>query len=469
MITLYLLFDSYLLKVLYFLTVCFQTRLIIDILVFPGFVLIFFLGILSTLLILFFLAKFFKVNLLFGFPFFIKNGGFGEDEEKNQKIKGARNCHLSIFDGFPMMIWCSGINLKFDYFNDTWLNFRGKELSHELGDGWRTGVHPDDVEGFLQTFYDAFFAQLPFETMCRAQRHDGEYRYLVVSGKPMQDKGGVFLGYIIVFQDFTEQRRLEDRLKIEREKALESEMLKTAFLANISHEVRTPMNAIMGFSDLVDNPGITPDKRDGFSKIIKTNCLELLKTIDDIIDLSKIEARQVKIVVLETDLHQLIPQVISSFERDRELMGRQHVEIFFDCKAFTSEPFLLYIDKTRLSQVLNKLIGNALKFTPCGWIKIGYSLNQDGFLIIYVKDTGIGISREKQQVIFERFRQGEDGLTRKFGGNGIGLTISKSLVELMGGKIWVESELDAGSTFYLSIPYRPVPLNVEKQVGNNTM
>jgi signal transduction histidine kinase len=243
-----------------------------------------------------------------------------------------------------------------------------------------------------------------------------------------------------------------ERLQLAIEKVEEANRLKTAFLANMSHELRTPMNGIIGFSKLLlDNPEVDIETRLKFLNIVNKSGYILLNLINDIIDLSKIEANQLKLNYTNCRLNEIVDELYSFYLSERENTDKKHIEIKFK-KGIDDSNFMVYTDGNRIRQVLYNLLSNALKFTQHGSIEFGYYFELPQ-VVFYVKDTGIGLSKFECDIIFERFRQIDDSSTRRYGGSGLGLSISKGVVDSMHGKIWVESEKSQGSTFYFSIPY----------------
>lgn len=249
-------------------------------------------------------------------------------------------------------------------------------------------------------------------------------------------------------RDITPIKNTEQEFIAAKENAEEGDRLKSAFLANMSHEVRTPMNAIIGFSTLLDNDELEKDKRKKYIQIIKGRCNDLLRIIDDILDISRIEAGQVDIFPEPFYISDFFNEVMAIHQFRLESLEKTHLSIEI---VPLTENFQIYNDRQRLLQVMNNLLDNAIKFTPEGKITFGCKKYNDSKLLFYVKDTGIGIPKDKFEIIFHRFRQAEENLTRKFGGNGLGLAISKPLIKLMGGEIWLESEEKSGSKFYFTI------------------
>jgi len=268
---------------------------------------------------------------------------------------------------------------------------------------------------------------------------------------PLLKGSGSISNYIIIMEDITEKKKMLDDLIITKEKAEESDRLKTAFLHNISHEIRTPMNAIVGFSSFLSEPDLTPEKRKIFTDVIIQSSDQLLSIITEIIEVATIEAGQVKINVGEVNLNTLLKLLYDQFLLK---VHKQNVTLSYKT-FFSDEEALVLTDYIKLTEILSNLIGNAVKFTNHGYVDFGYSVNEK-YLEFYIRDSGIGIPSEMHDEIFKRFRQVDYTSSRQFGGSGLGLSISKSYVELLGGNIWLQSEPNQGSAFYFNIPYRRV-------------
>ncbi|MFO7658417.1 MAG: PAS domain S-box protein [Bacteroidales bacterium] len=246
--------------------------------------------------------------------------------------------------------------------------------------------------------------------------------------------------------------QLEYELVKAKEKAEESDKLKTAFLANMSHEIRTPMNGILGFAEMLNDELLSAGNRKKYLEIIHSNGKMLINLIDDIIDFAKIEAGQINVVPRDFSLNTLLSQIHSSFLTEQLKKDSSMVKLRVK-KALTSEDSYINTDPNRLRQILTNLIGNSFKFTDEGFIEFGYKKTKKNYLHFFVKDTGIGIPKDKLEVIFDRFIQADSSSTRKYGGSGLGLAISKGFVELLGGEMWAESEENIGSTFHFTIPF----------------
>jgi PAS domain S-box-containing protein len=260
------------------------------------------------------------------------------------------------------------------------------------------------------------------------------------------------------YQQINEElNQINQELLLTKEKAEESGRLKTAFLQNMSHELRTPMNAIMGFSDLLDSNFDNKEKLKSFSKIIRQRCSDLLEIINDILDISKIESGQLPVNVDEFYLSELFADLSSFFAEYQKRMGKEHILFHLQASCNHSQN-LIVTDKVKLKQIFINLITNAFKFTDVGKIEGGCKIDKNNNLVFYVSDTGIGIPRNKQEAVFDRFTQLNDGLKKNIGGTGLGLPIVKGLIGLLGGEITLESEPNIGSTFTFTFPFKATTL-----------
>ncbi len=252
------------------------------------------------------------------------------------------------------------------------------------------------------------------------------------------------------------RKKAEEDLISALEKAEEADRLKSAFLANMSHEIRTPMNGILGFAELLKMPGLTGNQQQEYIDIIKKSGERMLNIINDIIDISKIESGLVEILNKESNINEQIQFIYNFFELQAKSKG---IKLNFTNK-FAAHEVIIFTDQEKLYAILTNLVKNAIKYTDRGSIELGFEIitlkPAEPVLEFYVKDTGIGIPVDRQKAIFDRFIQADIADTRAFQGAGLGLSIAKAYVEMLGGKMWVESEEGAGSTFYFTIPYNPV-------------
>ncbi|HNW57845.1 MAG TPA: ATP-binding protein [Bacteroidales bacterium] len=254
-----------------------------------------------------------------------------------------------------------------------------------------------------------------------------------------------------IIHDITNRKRAEAELIKSKEKAEESDRLKTAFLQNMSHEIRTPMNAIMGFSSLlVENYNNKP-VLEQYCGIITQRCKDLLEIIDDILDVSKIEAGQLSVNPVPCKINELFSELTDIYHEQQRRTGKENIE-FKMTNLCVPDDIVIVTDKVKLRQIFINLINNAFKFTEAGKIEGGCKRTDEHTITFFVSDTGIGIPPDKHQAIFERFVQLNQGHGKIAAGTGLGLSIVKGLAEILGGKIWLESEENKGTTFYFSLP-----------------
>jgi len=266
--------------------------------------------------------------------------------------------------------------------------------------------------------------------------------------------------YLALNEELTESfnriQKMNEELTISKNKAEESDRLKSAFLANMSHEIRTPLNAILGFSGLLRDVHDDKEKTDEFVEIIESSGQQLLNIINDLLEISKIETGQITITPATVNINKVMRELFNQYSKQTELKGLDLL-LFEEYK----DDFYTVTDENRLKQILYNLMNNAIKFTSEGKIQFGYSV-EDEYIRFSVTDTGIGLSENDKAIIFKPFRQVETGSTRSYGGNGLGLSISKALVEKLEGKLSVESESLKGSTFSFTIPY--IEITVPKKI-----
>ena len=291
-------------------------------------------------------------------------------------------------------------------------------------------------------------------------RKNNEKIWVQVSCSPVYNDKNEATGMIGVFQDISDRKKTEyernkltQELVLAKEKAEESDRLKSAFLANISHEIRTPMNGILGFAELLKAPDLTMDIQNRYIHIIEQSGKRMLNIINDIVDISKIEAGQMNVQLEETNVNCLLKDLLVFFTPEANSKGLK----LSVSNSQPDENSIIQTDYTKLAQILTNLIKNAIKFTKSGSIEFGYKSNgveilHAKSLKFFVKDTGVGIPKNQIDIIFERFMQGSVSLTRAYEGAGLGLSISKAFVNMLGGRIWVESELNKGSVFSFEIP-----------------
>lgn len=313
-------------------------------------------------------------------------------------------------------------------------------------------LDPEDAAEFKQ-FMTRCFSNgkcIDFETTLASK--DNMITYIMQSGVVEERRSGNVIK--VICKNITRRRVIEENLKRTKEKIEESDKLKTAFLSNLSHEIRTPMNAIIGFSELLMSSKIQPEQREKYLNHITNSGNLLLNLIDDIIDVAKIQSGQLVVKKVKTDVNNLLFEIYSSYQQMCKSKKGSDVVVILNQQGSVGS-FRLQTDPLRLRQIFTNLLGNALKFTDKGYIEFGFvveEIDAGKFIKFYVKDTGIGLSGKHKELIFDRFFKIEDDNMKLYRGAGLGLTIAKSLVNYLGGSIWVDSEPGVGSTFYFTIP-----------------
>ncbi len=265
---------------------------------------------------------------------------------------------------------------------------------------------------------------------------------------PYRCPTGECIGVIGLSVDITERIKKEEELERARKKAEESDHLKSAFLANMSHEIRSPMNAILGFSSLLAGDKLSEEEKKTYSEIVQSKGNELLQMLNDLIDISKIEAGIISLNCDQLNLNKLLSEYVQIAEQDLVVREIHDVEI---CHSIPLKEVIIESDEKKVRQILNNLMANAIKFTKQGEIEFGFTIKA-GKAVIYVKDTGIGVKKEEQEIIFDRFRQVDEDYSRSSSGTGLGLYICKTLIRQLNGQIWLKSAPGKGTTFYFSLP-----------------
>ena len=333
------------------------------------------------------------------------------------------------------------------------LGYEPNELKDDA-DLWEKLLHPacqskvDEVyRGALEHQKESYALEF------RLKHKDGHYVPILTKGYITYDNEGKAVRVTGTNVDLTERKKAEQDLIAAKEKAEESDRLKSAFLANMSHEIRTPMNGIMGFADLLKEPNLTGEQQQKFISIIQKSGERMLRIINDIIDISKIEAGLVKVHRQPSNINEQIEYIYTFFKPEAAAKG---LVLSFQ-NALPSQESIINTDREKVFAILTNLVKNAIKYTEKGAIEIGYDrMKEEGspYLKFYIKDTGIGVPEDRREAIFERFIQADIGDTMARQGAGLGLAITRSFVEMLGGQIWLESEVGQGSIFYFTLPYQ---------------
>lgn len=350
----------------------------------------------------------------------------------------------------PTTIVITNLEGEIEYANPSFTKVTGYALEDVIGQNSRilkSGVHTKE---FYKNTWDTILSGNVWQGEICNKRKNGELYWEFASISPVKNEDGVVTHFVAIKDDISERKKLELELMRAKEAADSANRAKSEFLANMSHEIRTPMNAIIGFSELLSN-SVKDEKQRSQVQSIRSSGRNLLRIINDILDLSKIEADKLKIKLLPVDLAKLASEVEDMFIQKVTEKG-----IYFAVEFDSAIPKAFLLDEVRLRQVLFNLIGNAVKFTDNGHVKLKFSAQKetnDNFnLTILVEDTGIGIPADQQEIIFQPFSQQFGQSSTKYGGTGLGLTITKKLIEKMGGAISVESQIGKGSNFKIVLP-----------------
>ncbi len=359
--------------------------------------------------------------------------------EKLSIVASETDNSVAIYGKTGKIEWC---NEGFEKLYETNVDILIKQNNDKIEDIIRTS----DIKKLFSSCLDKKVA-VTFESSINTK--DNKERWLQTTLSPYARSGNIEK-IIAIGSDITNLKIYEKNLERAKEQAVEADRLKTVFLGNMSHEIRTPLNGILGFSELLSNKDIPDDKKDKFLKMIRSNGEQLIRIIDDIVDISLIESNQLRINKIEFQLSEFIREIVIFFNAYKTTINKEQIQLDAECNIKDGHAVII-TDAVRLHQVLSNLLKNAFKFTEEGYIKFGCT-TQDTEISFFVEDTGIGIDHTKKDIIFERFRQGEESLSRRYGGTGLGLSISKGIIDRLEGKIWLDTNYLEGTRICFTIP-----------------
>lgn len=373
------------------------------------------------------------------------------DQEDNKKsieeIKQSEEKYRTITENSYNLISLIEKDGNFSYCNNSYKEILGYSPNELIGKQCFNLIHPEEKDDIIQLFKKAIEDNIPSSAFqIKIVCSNGEYKLLNHRARVIRNENNEVYKILLIAQDITQQHKAEMELIIAKERAEESDRLKTSFLQNMSHEIRTPLNGILGFAELLNEDNLNAEDVKKYSSIIMTSGNRLLGLINNIIDLSKIESGTISTHKSILSLNKLITDVSNQFLLKLEEKGIK-LKIKNDSD---NEEIFVESDLLKLHQILTNLLSNAVKFTQKGEIEIGFTINGDE-IIFSVRDTGLGIKEEQREKIFERFYQADMSLSRGFEGAGLGLPICQGLVRALNGRIWYESEIQKGSIFYFSI------------------
>jgi PAS domain S-box-containing protein len=376
------------------------------------------------------------------------NTDISEHKLAEKALRKSEQEFRTLAESIPQIVWATrpdGWNI---YFNQQWVDYTGLTLDESYGHGWITPFHPDDRQRGWDAWQRATQRDETYLLECRLRRADGVYRWWLIHGSPVRDANGEIQKWLGTCTDIDEFKKAEQLLQQAKTAAEAANEAKSQFLANMSHELRTPMNAILGMIDVALPKAVDPTVQDCL-QTAKGSADLLLTLLNDLLDSAKIESGKLELESAPFSLRRMLDQITRVLSVRASEKG-----LAFYCRMPDGTPDAVVGDRMRLQQVLLNLAGNAIKFTERGDVEVGlHALSQDGeaCLEFAVRDTGIGIPPSGVERLFQPFAQADASMARRFGGTGLGLAISRSLVEMMGGRIWAESELGVGTTISFTV------------------
>ncbi|KAA2214101.1 response regulator [Teichococcus oryzae] len=362
-----------------------------------------------------------------------------------------------IVDSVPQLAWMTDPGGEVQWYNRRWFDYTGGRLEEMRGSGWQALLHPDHADAVIQRFRDAVAAGEAWEDTFPLRGADGQYRWFLSRALPLRDapdaespEGGL-IGWFGTNTDITEMREAEESLALAKAAAEDANKAKSQFIANMSHELRTPLSAVIGYSEMLEEEAEELEGGENFREDlakINANARHLLSLINDVLDLSKIEAGKMEVQPEDFDTAALLREVAGTVEA---LVSKKNNTLSLDIAPDLPG---MHSDPVKLRQCLFNLLGNAAKFTERGRITLSAAADaeQPGWLVFGIADTGIGMTAEQLERLFQRFTQADSSTTRRFGGTGLGLAITKAFSSMLGGSIGVTSEPGRGTCFTIRLP-----------------
>jgi len=386
-------------------------------------------------------------------PVFDENGvivhfiAVKEDITDRKRKEEQINTLSTVVEQSPLMIVITDKSGKIEYINTEFSRFMQYSSADILGTIPRIFRQKHHTRESYDRMWRTLQTGQVWQSEFKNRKKDGTVFWENVTISPLKGSSGRTSNYIIIKENINEKKELIGELIGAKEKAEESDRLKTSFLANMSHEIRTPMNGILGFTELLKEPNLSGNDQKFYIQVIEESGARMLNLMNNLIDISRIESGEINVFNSAYDIKYKLEHIFDFFVREAEQKGLQ-LKLIND---FHSQDTLIRTDAQKLDAIVINLVKNAIKFTKAGSVEFGCEWKEDHFLF-YVRDTGVGIDPQYHEIIFDRFRQASESLSRPYEGAGLGLSISKAYTEILGGRIWVESEAGKGSVFYFTLP-----------------
>lgn len=387
--------------------------------------------------------------------------------EEKKSISEFEKLHQAIIQS-PISVIITDIEGYIEFFNPAFCKITGwndLELIGKKPSILKSGIHP---KIFYEKLWKTISSGNEWQGEFKNKKKSGEYFWELASISPIRNSFGNITHYVKISENITYLKKIEKDLKRAKQDAEIANNYKNHFLANMSHEIRTPINTIIGFSELIKNESLVPHKRNKYSEIIEENSQSLLRLIDDIIDVAKIEANELKIKKEACSLGELFSELEMTYNNFLKRKQKQKLKIIFQTPE-ESHHDVIFTDLYRLKQIFNNLFMNALKHTETGRIEIGYTIMNDNKLRFFVSDTGTGIPENRIKNIFKRFNYGDETTASDHSGTGLGLSICKDLAVLLGGDISLKSIIGEGSVFFLTLPYDKIKIPMVRSALKKTI
>lgn len=377
-------------------------------------------------------------------------GGISLDITQKKKTEQDLKILSNAIQHSPVCVVITGLEGEIQIVNPSFTEITGYEATEVIGKNINFLNHNSDFQykDIMPTVLQGNDWQGEFQNV----KKNGERYWELASVSSVKNSNGQISHFVVISEDITTRKKNEKELIDAKEKAEEANQLKTAFLANLSHEIRTPMNAIIGFSNLLLEEDMSREEKEKLNSLINDNSQNLLKLIDDVIDISKIQSGDISVTKSTCYLNKILLDLYVSSSLQIENDPSKSINLSVH-KGSNLKDFSIITDPVRLKQILFNLIENAIKFTTKGFVEFGYTIvEEESKVQFHVIDSGIGISNDKFELIYDLFRQADESFTREYGGTGIGLTIAKKLVTYLGGDIWIQSTPNQGTSIYFTLP-----------------